>query len=1227
MAGKTRHFGLAYFDYKDRLDTSISIKLERERFITIDEQLHGLYSVFGNGIVNGFRVAKSRSELGLDQLVVEGGTLFCKNRSYQSESSSYITDYPANGVFFVYADIVGADLGTKNLILYASEYGSSGSAVRLARCVSFNGEITSVDMTYRVEVSFKRVIENEIIKHKHNGTVSKIDLLREVKNKLPGARIDPIDANKVKYGMMKKERIPQLNHNKLKNRGIVTHAGLETLARSLQNINRQLLGEVASVNLLKNDLILKRKYPNDPNSSVNMITFIPGISPISSIDFTNSTANINLSGGCISGRPSQGGRLATIVYDDTQSFNTFSNNENCSISNGSVLLSNIIQSSSIQFYEGFENSAGNNTPIPGVVSRSESVVDNISALSDSFNVVSGLFSAKFTSGKRDKTVYAKTISGQKNWTSFNRLFLSVKSIQDTHPPVLFYIINKNADGSTTSSTLVQILSANEVTINPSTQNFKLIEIDISNYVRNNVDKLVFEITDATVDFVFYVDDIKTATVTSTTINYNETGFVRYRYQSSTQVVLKQIEYQFESLNGTALQCKFRTGSNIVELLNATFSSPISPNTILDTPCNNIEIEFLLRSNIDRSATPKLNKFTIIVSYQGGENRIEIDPLDSWENGTFKNLESFPENQNNNNYGLRIKSPLETKHLIYASNNYVQQIKNALPGLPPPESNISIFGYNGSNLLQSPQQIISSLSNNIPTGFDQPSNVVRLSNRNYLICDTYNNRVLEIDRSGSLVRGFGGGFVTAGSATQVQPPVPLCANFNPRTRFLQIILNREITTRNDFDITEIKLIFGLTELNLNDEDELVEEGVPLNGVQIRLSEQKAQLISDYNSVIFIKIRPAAVGLEGEWNSSDPIYQIYYGFSGLRLTVSDFTYLKTIFHPISAIPYDDNNWMICNSLISFDRIRAGLREDLDEFFLPVEADDNVFYIFVELSDEIKALNPRVTFINDETASNDNDFAYEPVQLINGSNIPFQGVLGVFTQSRYSAKVTAFGATAMANLSYLARFKVGVEIIDPLTGDYVEIDGSPFYIDKRLNWVTDVGESGSRPSTTTPSVIKLNINDSQVSFAYGNIGTFTFSDFTIGSVFKDEGNGILLGGMQKIPETLIPDIEPPLDDSFRAQAYLALNTYRGKLIGINTLSGEIYYNYDSPDFMYISDCSRTSNNEILVAESAILENSGRTIKIDSFGNIVFVLSNGQLSIINHVRESGNNTVIISV
>ena len=280
MAGKTRHFGLAYFDYKDRLDTSVSVKLERDRFITIDDQLFGLFSIFGNGIVNGFRMSRSQAADGRSVLSIEPGTIFCRNRSYESTEAEQLGNYPTNGEFYVYADVVSSTTGAKDLVIYASRSGSDLNAVRLARILTSNGEVTTIDFSYRNEISFRRIIESAVANHKHNGTVSKIDLIKEVKNALPGARLSSIDANKVKYGTFNKERIPQINHNDLKNKGIVSHAGLETLARSLQNVNRQLLGEVSSVNLMKHSLLLKRKFPNEAESTVNMVTFIPGITQI-----------------------------------------------------------------------------------------------------------------------------------------------------------------------------------------------------------------------------------------------------------------------------------------------------------------------------------------------------------------------------------------------------------------------------------------------------------------------------------------------------------------------------------------------------------------------------------------------------------------------------------------------------------------------------------------------------------------------------------------------------------------------------------------------------------------------------------------------------------------------------------------------------------------------------------------------------------------------------------
>lgn len=1221
MPGKTRHFGLAYFDYKDRLDTSISVKLERERFITIDEQIHGLYSVFGNGIINGFEVVKSQSEDGREQLVIGSGTIFCRGKSYQSLNAEYLVDFPANSQFYLYADIVGSDINQKNLIIYASDFGSSDTAIRLARCSSINGTISSIDMSYRVEVSFRKIIENEVLKHKHNGTVSKIDLLREVKNSLPGARLGNIDASKVKYGTLKKERIPQLNHNSLKNRGIVTHAGLETLARSLQNVNRQILGEIASVNLLKHSLVLKRKYPLDSDTSVNMITFIPGISSNNSIDFANSSANINLSSGCISGRPTEGGRIASVIYDNNVAFSNFSTNINCSVVNDSIVLSSTISSSAVQFSDSFENASGNDRAFPGMSAESEVVDNNIAVRSDAFNVVSGLFSARFSSGKKDRSVYKRNVTGQKNWSGFNRLFLSVKCASSLHPAVFFYLRNQNADGTFSDSEKVQLLAENEITINPTSQNFKLVEIDISEYIRNNVDKMIFEVTDSSQEFFFFVDDIKTSTISSTSVTYSQSGTIRYRYNSASQVILKQIEFSTEQENGTSVICRFRTGSNIIELLNSTFSSPINSQSVIQTPCNSIEVEFVLNSNIDRSSTPKVNSFNLLLSFQGGENRIELNSSSDWEQGVLKNLEIFKENSDFD-YGLRIKTPLENKHIIYSSNNFVQQIKNALPNIPPDQSNISVFGFNGSSLLQSPQQVISSTAGNSARGLDQASSVIRLPSRNYLVSDTYNNRVLEVDRNGNLVVGFGGAFITE-NATQGDI-IPLCANFNVNSRLLQICFDKDLASRENIDISKIKLVFGISEIILSESDVVISDGAPNNVLQIRLSLQKTQIIKDSISQIFVKIEPMAIGVEN-FNTSSATYGIAYGISGLRLSVSNFTYVKQIFHPISAISYDDDSWIIGNSLVRFDRIRAGIREDIDEFFIPV-GEESEFFIIVELSDDLKARNPQVVFLNDQNAANSNNANYEDVIVINSDNIAFVGQIDVSTQSLYTAKVSVQASEEMSNLDFIFKFRVQVKVLDPISNTYIQVDGSPFAIEKRIHIIPQATSSGSDQSPDLPSVIKINTKTSQIDFSFGNVSEFTFSDFTLGGIFKNSDGNLLIGGIQKLPEDLQFPTEPPDDDSFRAQAFQLLKSYRGKMILINPNSSTVLFNYSSPDGLYISDCSYMSNGEILIAESSILQNSGRTIKIDGFGNISFVLSNGQFSIINHARESGEDTILIS-
>ena len=1218
MPGKTRHFGLAYFDFKDRLDSAVSVKLERDRFLTIDDQLYGLFHIFGNGIVKGFRVTRSQGLNGRQALSVEPGVIFCRNRSFESTETEIIENIPANGEIYVFADISSPSPGSKSLTIYVSGSGSDTNAIRLARITMTNGTVGVIDSSFRHEISFRRIIENEVSNHKHNGTVSKIDLLKEVKNSLPGARIGQLDASKIKNGTLARERIPRLNHNELKNIGIVSHSGLETLARSLQNINRQLLGEVSSVNMMKHSLMLKRKFPEETDNTVNMITFIPGLTPNSAIDFSNSSSNIDLSSQCISGRFLSGGRQVSVKYVDNQALSSYVEKSNCSINFDSVFLNSnvVVSGASVQFKDSFENATGDDRPFPGVTADPVPVESKIAVRSNAYNYVDGIFSAKFTSGKKDKSVYTRSVTTQKDWTSFNRLYLSIKCFTSPHPPVLFYLSNVAPSGSVEYSEKIQLLSEDEVT-----SGFKNIEIDITNYAKNNIAKLVFEVTDSTPEFSFFVDDIKTAVVSTeaSEIVYSESGYIIYRYAAPSQVVLETINFESVSDNGTSVECRYRTGSNIIDLLNSSFSNKIIPEEVIQVPCTHIEIKFLLKSNVALNSTPVLKSMTIIIVIQGGQRRIEVNSLDDWNLGSYSNLEVFQETPGSNDNGIRLKGPLENNHIIYSSDNHIQQIKNALPNIPPLMSNISIFGFDGSSLLSSPQQVASFTYGNPLFGIDQATSVKRLENRNYLICDTYNNRVLEIDRSGQLVLGFGGSYVTEN--TTQQDPIPLCVNLNINTRVMQICFDQDLNRENISILGRVKIILGNSEILIDENDLFVEENSPNNCVQILLSLPKTQIIISATSQIFIKIDPKLLGEDVVFNTTSPVFSFAYSLSGLKLTKFNFTYIKNIFHPVSAIQYSENSWIIGNSLVNFDRIRAGYREDIDEFFIPISTDFE-FYIIANLSDEIMQKNPKVTFLNIQS----DEYEYIPVDITSGSNTTFADLPEVTAQSSLSSKVKVNPAAAMVDKDFVFTFKIKVEVKNPITNEYVSVPGSPFSLEKRVHIIPVSTLSGSTPPPELPSVFRIDTQTRQTDFAYGNISEFTFSDFTIGSISKLVDNSLLIGGIKMLPEDLQFPYEAPNDDGFRFQAFTMLKNYRGKVIKIDPEDGSVSFNYDSPDGLYVSDCSLTSQNEILVAESSILQNAGRTIKIDGFGNINFLLSNSQFSIINHARESGQGNILIS-
>ena len=132
MAGRTPYYGLGYFDFRDRLDAAASVRLEQERFLTIDRQIFGMYSVFGNGVVTGLRVAGVTGTSTGTSVSVSPGIAFVQGRAIYIDSPFRLTGIPSGENVYIYLRVLpGFGPGTGSL--FYSYMPSLPSSVRLAQ--------------------------------------------------------------------------------------------------------------------------------------------------------------------------------------------------------------------------------------------------------------------------------------------------------------------------------------------------------------------------------------------------------------------------------------------------------------------------------------------------------------------------------------------------------------------------------------------------------------------------------------------------------------------------------------------------------------------------------------------------------------------------------------------------------------------------------------------------------------------------------------------------------------------------------------------------------------------------------------------------------------------------------------------------------------------------------------------------------------------------------------
>ena len=900
--GTTKFYGLTFFDFGDALDSSLNIQKEIERFVVIDKQLYGLYSVFGNGVISGWDVQDNGYNIdnGISVLITEGIGII-KYMVAESMQVQYFNNLPSNSGITIFANSTGQTLQNRTVNFSFIIGGDNPKdTIKIATVVTGNENIVYIDNDDRDYLSFEQTIKDEVDNHKHRGTPSKIDLQEETKNQMPGARIEGIDASKIISGTLDLEQIPRLDHNNLENNGLLTHAALDSFVSTLEKSNKELLGEISSVNLLRSVIFLKYLYPDIDNNFINELICIPGISPNNIIDFEASTANISLDSQCISGKPVQIGQFISTYWDDQNSFYNAYKKTNVMISDGEVSLKR--SGENIEIIEDFETFApGNPLSFDKNIVLRNNYAEVISE-GENINKIEGQYSGEFSATSDLRVLYSKNIKKSDSSTGtsvgvdlsedYDELVMWVKTGNSNHKPVYFYLIN--GDYEIEAEILDQnkigpfeIIPENHITSNQddSKNNFeeKIINLlQIKQNLKNidNLTKIVFYTDELDDDFIFYIDNI----YARRTDLVSPSGSIRFRYSTQAQVTFHSIFYEGSVLNDTNISVRVKISNSEATLSRTPYTMYLNSGQIFATEGTDVEIEVNLLSS-DETVSPVLRSVELRMLVDSDLNGFEITEKDDFERGSLENLIISDDIID---HKIELSSPLNIGGYYFSQANSVNEIDN---------NNVGVYGFAGNRMPLAPNQTAIWYQNPYKK-FDYITSVKRMHDKSYLIADTHNDRVLRVDYEGNLIEGFGSTYFV----DDILYPVSVV--YNPNLYILTLVLSKSVSLN---DISKISLYGGVEEIQLSSEDTILSNSKCNNKViEISLSEDNYVKLKGYDS---LSIDFSKGAFTEDINIPDGISSLFNIYSQFDVFVGNFVYMDNIRHPIEFNKINEK-WVVGN-----------------------------------------------------------------------------------------------------------------------------------------------------------------------------------------------------------------------------------------------------------------------------------------------------------------------------
>lgn len=1128
MAGSTRYYGLGYFDFGDPLGTDFSGQVEIDRWVLVDKQLYGLMSIFGNGVINGWNVTAT----GAFEIAISEGYGNINFLAARTEFPDSISNLPPNSLNYIYARVRSRTRFAEDVEFTVSQDGAltDPNFLLISQVITGSSAIENIDDSVRQDIGFLQLIRAAIAAHKHRGgsqNPSKIDLESEVKGQLPAFRIADFDAEKITTGTFELGRMPLLDHQELSNVGLLTHPQLDTFVKTLEASNQEIFGEIGTANLLQMILALKFIY-DDPESMyylgtrqvdenmINEICVIPGITPDDRLDFDNSTASINTTDHYIEGVAPTTGTSFYVNYDTALAWNAAYSKNNVVVVGDTVTLAfSDDEDPNVVTIEGFESATSPSQVLSSSedggqeLFKKETVVttDNasITANAVALDVLEGFYSGRFTTQQSYRVQYLKEFSSVQDWSSYDSFVLYVKCIDPLHGPVRLFFYDEQANKSPEFDILLQ----DEVTDNPdlSANNFETRVIDIGQIpFMDKVKGFVIYSDDTDNPFHFFIDYINVQRA----VLLPEEGTLLIRYATSQQVTFSQIEWDTIEPLGTEILVRARSANGTVFLTRAEYTPYLGSGDVINLKGTDIEIEVTFTPDSARLVAPILQSMRILILTEAEIDGYEINSYDEFIRGDAANVVISEEPAE-----LTIGTPIYVGSYYFALGNSVNQVVEKVSEITGGEYVSGELALFGNQAPVAPNQLFKAVEEEGTNGkvsisaFFEPRSVVRLQNRNFVVADTYNDRVLEFDESGTLVAGLG-----SVSYQHSDKLFPLSACLDIRTSILYIVWSQKISFRT----------------------------VDVRKITIHNTSQSVQiqLIRDFDKILGLTTSELeSVNAEGQIM---PVYLSLQNAALVQNLTSEGAYV----------------------LAASDTVSSGLDTD------------SVFYKAIGTAYGIPL------FIG--------NFAY---------------IDGIFCPT-YAQKTETDGFV-------IANSTIGV---------------------KEFTF-TDIDETLTKTANPTP-IIEVDKNNNVI---YGT-DKMLFSPFVPGRVDKLDDHTLLIGGLKPTGQPGSPTAE---EFNFRAisgdkaekiRRKTVLNkiffegtpAFVGAVIVLDTRSDSTSFEYVSSEGLVVSDVDVDTTNSLFVIAETSFKQSGRVIKVDSIGNIVFSFGEGLYGVINDVKMQLNGSIVVS-